>query len=453
MKAIVNPMPRGRKFMRLTFLAVALAFCLPAAAQDAQAPRTLFTNVDVFDGLHEAQIENANVLVEGNVIAAVSTEPIDADGATVVDGAGRTLMPGLIDAHWHTMLVRPTVEQAIYGDFAFVTILAALEAEATLMRGFTTVRDMGGPAFGLKLAIDSGLVPGPRIYPSGAMITTTGGHGDFRFFTELPRTPDRLTRSEVMGGSMIADGPDEVRMRVREQLMLGASQIKLTAGGGVASPHSPLDVATFSEAELKAAVDAAESWDTYVAVHAYTSKAVERAIAAGVEVIEHAHLMDDEAARMLAEKDIWLSTQPFTETGLVGEALPPASLAKKEEVIEGTDNVYRLAKKHHLKVAFGTDILFSAQEATRQGAWVGRLTKWYTPAEALAMATGTNGELLQLTGKRNPYPGRLGVVEAGALADLLLVDGDPVADIDLVADPDRFLVIMKDGVIYKSTLE
>jgi imidazolonepropionase-like amidohydrolase len=439
--------------MRLTFLAVAIAFCLPAAAQDVQAPRTLFTNVDVFDGLHETRIENASVLVEGNIIAAVSTEPIAAERATVIDGAGRTLMPGLIDAHWHTTLVRPTAEQAIYGDFSFISILAALEAEATLMRGFTTVRNMGGPAFGLKLAIDNGLIPGPRIYPSGAMITTTGGHGDFRFFNELPRTPDRLTASERLGGSMIVDGPDEVRMRVREQLMQGATQIKLTAGGGVASPHSPLDVATFSEAELKAAVDAAESWDTYVAVHAYTPKAVERAIAAGVKVIEHAHLMDDEAARMMAENDIWLSTQPFTETGLVGEALPPSSLEKKEKVVEGTDNVYRLARKHDLKVAFGTDILFSAQEATRQGAWLVRLTKWYTPAEALVMATGTNGELLQLSGKRNPYPGRLGVIEAGALADLLLVDGDPIADIDLIADPDRFLVIMKDGVIFKNTLK
>ncbi len=438
--------------MRFVLAAVAFALCLPAAAQET--PRTLFTQVKVFDGLHEARIEDANVLVEGNLIAAISTEPIEAEGATIVDGGGRTLMPGLIDAHWHTMLVRPTAEQAIHGDLGFISILAGVEAEATLMRGFTTVRDMGGPAFGLKLAIDSGLIPGPRIYPSGAMLTTTGGHGDFRFFSELPRTPDRLTRSEMIGGSMIVDGPDEVRMRVREQLMQGASQIKLTAGGGVASPHSPLDIATFSEEELRAATDAAGSWGTYVAVHAYTPKAIQRAIAAGVKVIEHGHLMDDETARLMAESDIWLSTQPFIDDRKIGRSMSPSSLEKLDQVIGGTDTVYRLARKHHLKVAFGTDILFSAQAATQQGAWLARLTQWYTPAEALIMATGTNGELLRLTGERNPYPGRLGVVEAGALADLLLVDGDPLADLDLIADPaSRFLVIMKDGVIYKNTLE
>jgi imidazolonepropionase-like amidohydrolase len=258
----------------------------------------------------------------------------------------------------------------------------------------------------------------------------------------------------MIGGSMIVDGPDEVRMRVREQLMQGASQIKLTAGGGVASPHSPLDIATFSEEELRAATGAAGSWGTYVAVHAYTPQAIQRAIAAGVKVIEHGHLMDDETARVMAESDIWLSTQPFIDDRKIGRSMSPSSLEKLDQVIGGTDNVYRLARKHHLKVAFGTDILFSAQAATQQGAWLARLTQWYTPAEALIMATGTNGQLLRLSGERNPYPGRLGVVEAGALADLLLVDGDPLADLDLIADPaSRFLVIMKDGVIYKNTLE
>ena len=158
-------------------------------------------------------------------------------------------MPGLIDAHWHTMLVRPNPAEAIASDVGYLNLLASVEAEATLLRGFTTVRDMGGPSFSLKRAIDEGLVPGPRIYPSGAMITITGGHGDFRQLTDLPRTiGGMLSRMEQIGGSMVADSPDEVRVRVREQLMLGASQIKLTAGGGVASPHSPLDVSTFTEA-------------------------------------------------------------------------------------------------------------------------------------------------------------------------------------------------------------
>ena len=184
------------------------------------------------------------------------------------------------------------------------------------MRGFTTVRDMGGPAFGLKRAIDEDLVAGPRIYPSGAMITITSGHGDFRQLSDLPRTiGGMLSRMEKIGGSMVADSPDEVRLRAREQLMQGATQVKLTAGGGVASPFSPLDVSTFTEPELRAAVEAAENWGTYVATHAYTPVSIQRSIAAGVKCIEHGHLMDDATARLMAEKGIWLSTQPFLDVG------------------------------------------------------------------------------------------------------------------------------------------
>ena len=223
-------------------------------------------------------------------------------------------MPGLIDAHWHALLVRPTPAAAIDGDIGFNNLVAGAEATDTLMRGFTTIRDLGGPVFGLKQAIDDGIVVGPRIFPSGAMITITGGHGDFRQATDLPRRiGGPLARMEQIGGSMLADSPDEVRVRVREQLLQGASQVKLTAGGGVASPHSPLDVSTFTSAELAAAVEAAENWGTYITVHAYTSIAIQRAIAAGVKCIEHAHLMDDETAKLMAEKGIWLSTQPFLD--------------------------------------------------------------------------------------------------------------------------------------------
>jgi imidazolonepropionase-like amidohydrolase len=234
--------------------------------------------------------------------------------------------------------------------------------------------------------------------------------------------------------------------------MLGASQIKLTAGGGVASPHSPLDVSTFTLEELQAAVEAAGNWGTYLAVHAYTSEAVQRAIAAGAQVIEHGHLMDEETARLMADEGIWLSLQPFLDDE-DAIPLPPGSeqAAKQQEVIAGTDRAYALAKQYGIKTAFGTDTLFSKALADRQGAQLAKLVRWYTPAETLAMATSINGDLLQLTGLRNPYPGRLGVLEEGALADLLLVDGDPLADIELIADPERnFVVIMKDGVIYKN---
>jgi imidazolonepropionase-like amidohydrolase len=427
-----------------------------AGAQQITTAVTLFNNVRVFDGKSPSLSEPTNVLVRGNLIERISRAPIAVDRSAttrIIDGGGRTLMPGLSDVHWHVMMARPTPATLLTSDVGYTTLIAGAEATATLMRGFTTVRDVGGPAFSLKRAIDEGLLPGPRIYPSGAMITITSGHGDFRQLTDLPRTiGGMLDRIEQLGGAMIADSPDEVRRRVREQLMLGASQIKLTAGGGVASPFSPLDVATFTEAELRAAVEAADSWGTYVGTHAYTPVSIQRSIAAGVRVIEHGHLMDDASARLIADKGIWLSTQPFIDLGGAA-ALPPANQARMRQVIAGTENVYGFAKKYKIKTAFGTDVLFSQALAERQGDGLVDLTRWYTPAEALIMATSTNGELLRLSGPRNPYPGRLGVVEEGALADLLLVDGNPLENIKLVAEPAKnFLIIMKDGTIYKNTL-
>ncbi|WP_229167764.1 metal-dependent hydrolase family protein [Bradyrhizobium altum] len=412
----------------------------------------LFRNVRIFDGKNSALSAPSNVLVRNHRIEKISAAAITVD-AQVIEGGERVLMPGLIDAHWHAMLVRPTPATAIAGDVGYNNLLAAAEATDTLMRGFTTVRDMGGPTFGLKRAIDEDLVVGPRIYPSGAIITITSGHGDFRQLSDLPRTiGGMLSRMEKIGGSMIADSPDEVRVRAREQLMQGASQVKLTAGGGVASPFSPLDVATFTEPELRAAVEAATNWGTYVATHAYTPVAIQRSIAAGARCIEHAHLMDDTTARLMAEKGIWLSTQPFLDL-TAANALGPAEQDKMRQVVAGTDRVYALAKKYGIKTAFGTDVLFSKALADRQGAMLVNLTRWYTPAEALIMATSTNAELMSLSGLRNPYPGKLGVVEEGALADLLLVDGNPIDNIKLVEDPARnFMVIMKGGKVYKNLL-
>jgi imidazolonepropionase-like amidohydrolase len=416
---------------------------------------TLFNNVRIFDGKGSSLSPPSNVLVKANIIERISTAPINAEpGTTVIAGGGRTLMPGLIDAHWHAMMIRSTPAEAITGDVGYNNIAAADEAIDTVMRGFTTVRDVGGPSFGLKKAIDEGLVKGPRIYPSGAVITVTSGHGDFRQLSELPRTiGGMLSRMEKIGGSMVADSPDEVRVRVREQLMQGASQIKLTAGGGVSSPFSPIDVSTFTEEELHAAVEAADNWGTYVTVHAFTSKAIRRSIAAGVKCIEHGFLMDDDTARLIAEKGIWLSTQPLPEELRLGFPVGTVQRAKADKVFPGIDKTYKLAKKYKLKTAWGTDVLFSRALAQRQGAILASLVRWYTPAEALTMATATNAELLALSGERNPYPGKLGVVEQGALADLLLVDGNPLENIDLVADPGKnFVVIMKDGEIYKNSL-
>src|SRR5262245_16350037 len=280
-------------------------------------PVTVFSNARIFDGKSDKLSAPTNVLVRGNKVEKISSQPIPTDrraDTVLIDSGGRTLMPGLIDMHWHTMMVRPTVAQMLTGDIGHLNLVAGAEAADTLMRGFTTVRDVGGPAFGLKRAIDDGTVIGPRIYPSGAMISVTSGHGDFRQPFEVPRVLGApQSRGELVGAAMIADSPDEVRVRVREQLMQGASQIKLTAGGGVASPHSPLDATTFTEAELRAAVEAASNWGTYVTVHAYTPESIQRSIAAGVKCIEHGHLMDEPTARLIAEKGVWLSMQAFPD--------------------------------------------------------------------------------------------------------------------------------------------
>ncbi|HWD12828.1 amidohydrolase family protein [Pseudochrobactrum sp. sp1633] len=427
---------------------------LAADGVTAHAEAVLFENVRIFDGKGATSLSApSNVLVNGNVIERISTGPIEGEGTQRIAGNGRTLMPGLIDAHWHAMLIASTPTETM-NDIGLANLAAGDEARDTLMRGFTSVRDVGGPAFSLKEAIDRGIIDGPRIYPSGAMLTVTSGHGDFRQMSDLPRKiGGPFTPMETNGGSIIVDSPDEVRLRAREQFMQGAVQLKLTAGGGVSSPHSPLDVTTFTAPELRAAVEIAENWGTYVAAHAFTPEAIEMAIEAGVKCIEHGFLMSEADAKLIAEKGVWLSLQPLHEAMRTG--LPEGSVerAKAEEIWPGIGRTYELAKKYKIKTAWGTDVLFSRAMAQQQGAILASLSRWYTPAEALSMATGTNAELLALSGKRNPYPGKLGVVEKGALADLLLVEGNPLENLDLVADPENnFKIIMKNGVIYKNTL-
>jgi len=425
----------------------------PAPTNDG----TLFLNVRIFDGKSDTLSPPSSVLVRGRTIDRVSTPPIDVAGirnVTVINGGGRVLMPGLIDAHWHAFMASAPQMLLMTADPAYLNLLAARQAEATLMRGFTTVRDLGGPVFGLKRAIDEGVMIGPRIYPSGAFISQTSGHGDFRFSFEVPRLPGGpLSHSEVEGVAAIADSPDEVRLRTREQLRGGASQIKLMAGGGVASPYNPIESTQYTEAEIRAAVEAAENWGTYVTVHAYTPRAIRQAVAAGVKCIEHGHLIDEPTAKLLADKGIWWSLQPFLDDEDASPLVNPVSQKKAREVFAGTDNAYKLSKKYKIKTAFGTDILFDARVASRQGAQLAKLTRWYTPPEALKMATANNGELMALSGFINPYPGKLGVIEEGALADLLLVDGNPLENIKLIEDPARnFVVIMKDGKFYKNVL-
>jgi imidazolonepropionase-like amidohydrolase len=460
------PVDNLRRTLSRYFVAagiLSVGYCPIAAAQGGLPSRvpnaaTLFENVRIFDGKNAALSASSHVLVRGNAIERISPAPIDVSGAAdvqVIAAEGRVLMPGLIDAHWHAYMAATPQSFLMTAEPSYLTLLAARQAEATLMRGFTTIRDLGGPVFGLKRAIDEGVIIGPRIYPSGAFISQTSGHGDFRFLFELPRQPGGpLSYTETQGISAIADSPDEVRLRVREQLRLGASQIKLMAGGGVSSPpHNPIESTQYTEAELRAAVEAAENWGTYVAVHAYHPRAMQMAIRAGVKVIEHGQLADEETARMMAEEGVWWSLQPLTYETRMSEHMPATSRQRAMQVFEGTDNAYRLARKYNVRTAFGADILGDAAAASQQGAALVVLAKWYAPPEVLKMATADNGELMALSGFINPYPGKLGVIEEGALADLLLVDGNPLDNLDLVADPDRnFLVIMKDGKVYKNAL-
>jgi len=422
-------------------------------AAEQSAPEVLFRDVRVFDGKSAALSSPTSVLVRGNRIAAIGAGAVPTNPAlTIIDGGGRTLMPGLIDALVHIMFATIPQLAVLTSDIGFVNVAAAKAANDMLLRGFTSIRDLGGPVFGLKQGIDAGLVTGPRIWPSGAFISQSGGHGDFRLPNDMPARPGDFTYSERVGAAAIADDPDTVRKRAREQLALGASQIKLMAGGGVTSNYDPLDVTQYTVAELRAAVEAAENWGTYVTVHAYTPRAVRQSIEAGVRCIDHGQLLDEATAKLMAEKGIWWSLQPFVDDRPSPFPEGSANRRKQLEMFNGTDTAYALAKKHKVKTAWGTDTLFDAKAAATQGDQLAKMVRWYTPAEVLKMATSDNAELLALSGLRSPYEGKLGVVEAGALADLLLVDGDPIADIDLIADPAKnFVVIIKDGRIYKNT--
>jgi imidazolonepropionase-like amidohydrolase len=416
-----------------------------------------FKDVVVFDSRAGKLTDKSQVLVKDGLISSVTPgtdAPAGSDGATVIDGNGKTLIPGLIDAHWHSTLATIPIGDFLNGDPGYIQIAAGQSAGETVLRGFTTVRDAGGPSFGLKRAIDSGLIPGPRIFPSGAFISQSGGHGDFRSLGETPRgICGHLNHTELLGATVIADGVDEVLRGAREQLMHGASQIKMMAGGGVSSPYDPIDVSEFTVDELRAGVECAENFGTYVMVHAFTNRAVRNSLEAGVKCIDHGHLIDEATVELIAAKGAFWSLQPILNDA---DAIPmegPSHL-KELEVDAGTDNAYKLAKKHGIAVAWGTDTLFSPALASRQGEQLAKMTRWYTSAEVLTMATLHNANLLAMSGPRNPYPGgTLGVVEAGALADLLLIDGDPVADINLIAQADTsMVVIMKDGKIVKNTL-
>lgn len=414
----------------------------------------LVRNVRVFDGISDTVTDDADVLIEGSHISAVSTSPIaDAAGRQVIDGGGRFLMPGMTDAHVHLMGNANNYLDFVMGPTGLLFGNTIAEARRMLMRGFTSVRDMGGDTAPVKTLIDRGEFEGPRIFPSQAMISQTSGHGDFAFVYETPYPFDgAASRTDSIGFTRTVDGVERVLTGVREQLRKGASQIKLTIGGGAASMYDPLYTLQFTPDEMRAAVQAAEDYGTYVATHVYTVAGITRAIEAGVRSIEHGHLADEATIALIGEKDIWLSMQPFAEHD---HSYPdPDRAAKNTEICSGTSEVYGWAKKHGVKTAFGTDLLLEPESAPRQSVMAARLGEFYSNTEALKMLTSGNASLFEMAGDRNPYGGaRLGVIAEGAWADVLLFDGDPVADISVIADPEKNLsLIVKNGQTVKNTL-
>jgi len=442
------------RWMRQSPMPALLLALFPFMGAFAQAPAAdnelLFHDVRVLDTARGTLGAPTDVLVRGNLIAAIGADAKPSAAATIVEGRGRTLMPGLIDAHWHSTFTALSQADMLAPDATPEKLAATVAAESrnTLMRGFTSVRDAGGPIFELKAAIDAGKVAGPRIWPSGAFISQTSGHGDLRQPHERSRRFfGKPSMAEEMGATFIADGRDEVLTAVRENLRMGASQIKLMAGGGTSSAYDPVDVTQYTFDEMRAAVEAAEDWGTYVMVHAYTTRAVRRAIEAGVKCIEHGQLLDEDTLKLMAERGVWLSTQTLRAST---EAMDPLRREKRRPVIEGQARTIAAAKRSGVRMGWGTDFLFEPELNNEQNRYILGLLEWFTPAEILKMVTHDNAELLALSGLRSPYSGRLGVVETGALADLLLVEGNPLERLEVLADPERnFAVIVKDGRIVK----
>ncbi len=429
---------------------LALLTWIAAPAVAVTGPALLLRDVRVFDGVGPELSAPTDVLVRGARIERIAPDQAAPAEARVIEGRGRTLMPGLIDVHVHLTFGALPMARLMDPELSpkSAEAAAAEQAELMLLRGFTSVRDMGGPVFGLKAGIDAGRYRGPRIWASGGAVSQTSGHGDMR----LPNEPARrftgqVPRMERLGAGFIADGRDEVLTAVRENLRFGASQIKLMAGGGTSSEYDPLDVTQYTLDEMRAAVEAAEDWNTYVTVHAYHPRSVRRAIDAGVKCVEHGQLLDEDTLRLMVEKGVWLSLQVLMDDS---PDMAESRRIKRRPVIEGQQKIWPLAKQLGVKLAWGTDFLFEPGLNPQQNAYLLKLLPWFTPAEILKLATHDNAQLLALSGPRSPYAGPLGVVREGALADLILVDGDPLADLSLVADPAaHFDLIVKDGVIVK----
>jgi len=449
-------------------IAVGLAVS-PANAQE-EPQQTLFINVNVFDGVNDRLAMNRRVLVEGKLIKAIGDENLKANkSATVVDGGGRTLMPGLIDGHTHLNMSTGVVgiERMPWDE---IGVRSTIMARDWLNDGFTTVRDMGGMGGrGLKRAVDAGHVIGPRIYPAGGWIGQTSGHQDFRVDSMRSSATGAMdSHVQRLGITRTADGPEQALLAARDNLFNGATQLKIMTGGGVASQNDPLHVMTMTPEEIKATVQAARDFDTYVGAHVFSPEGIRRSLEAGVMTIEHGFFIDEETMLLLKEKGAFLVSQM---TGIDPEqennpVLTPVSLAKLRMAFKLSKNFVELVKKHKPNFVFQTDALGDFGAVAKQRAYEKyRHAELFGNFEMLNAATSTAGKMLQLTGKLNPYPdGPLGVIEEGAYADILLVDGNPLEDVSVIgaasgwfkapareAKVDTIRIIMKDGVIYKNS--
>ncbi|WP_274473909.1 metal-dependent hydrolase family protein [Mangrovimonas aestuarii] len=442
-----------KKIARLLFIAVTIVtMSLTSYSQDIKK-NTLITNAKIFDGVNEKLIVG-DILIENNLIKTIGASIKAPKGADIIDAQGKTVIPGLVDAHWHTTYAYTPAAVLFLnqGDMAEVAIRSMTGAEKTLLRGFTTVRDPGGNPFAIKKLIDAGEYPGHRILPSGPFMSPTSGHADYYGRSEVPRDKSYTNYWERNWMAMTSDGVDEVRLRTRDILKMGATQIKITTGGGVASEFDPLDVTEYSTDEIKAVVEEATNYNTYVTSHVYTDEGVRKSIEAGVMCIEHGFFVTEETLKLMKEKGAWLSLQPVFVDDMTWDN--PLSQTKFEGIVEAIDKVFPLAKKVGVNIAVGKDHLFGPDTAIQQNEYVVRLGKWFTPYEALKIYTSENARLLEMSGPRHPYQeGPLGVVKEGAYADLIIVDGNPLDKLELIGDPEKnFVVIMKDGKVYKNTL-
>jgi imidazolonepropionase-like amidohydrolase len=408
--------------------------------------QTLFRNFRMLDPERDETVGGFELLVEGERIREVSEKPIKTSGATAVDCGGRTLMPGLIDSHVHVVLSEVYLRQLENIPLTLMTARAMALMSAMLDRGFTTVRDTGGADWGLKAAVDQGLIPGPRLFIAGKAIGPTGGHSDGRRRTD--RGPPCHCCNALAFTMGIADGPSGVRRAVREEMRQGCDQVKIMMSGGVASPYDPLDSLQFSPGEISAAVEEAHSFGRYVCAHAYTPEAITRAAHGGVRTIEHGNLIDEPAAKLMAEKGMFLIAnlvayyamrERAAEFGMIADMLE-----KNDLVIDGGLRSLEICKRAGVPVAYGTDLLGQLQ--VDQCREFELRSQVLSPIEIVRSATLVGARVVRREGE-------LGCLKPGALADLIVVDGDPLKDLSVLQKPKTHLAaIVKGGRFHKNTL-